>query len=349
MRRTVIHPALAVVLILSSGVLAGKQKAKAPETPRIISLVVEPSALDAGKGYALLPKVEELTENDAAVFYSRAAQALPATINVDELADWRKMPLSQLPQARIQAVLQQAQTSLDLVGQGARCKGGNWPPFVPGTLPPNLTEYRQLAFLLCIQARLEIAQGQYDKAIGTIRTGLAMSKHIGEAPTIIQGMTGIAEATLMLRSVEDLAQVKGSPNLCPALHALPRPLVNVEVPIASELKYLETSKQYNALTRPVMRNQLEASHQRVRVTMNRLEGDVAAVQCVEALRHYAAAHNGQLPKQLSEIAGVQVPTNPGTGKPLAYRYDGSKAVLEASAPKGGTPRDSTRYEITVAR
>jgi hypothetical protein len=135
----------------------------------------------------------------------------------------------------------------------------------------------------------------------------------------------------------------------PALHVLPHPLVNIEVPIASELKYLETSTQYNALTRSVMRNQLDASHQRVRVTMNRLEGDVAALQCLEALRHYAASHSGQLPKQLSEITGVQVPADPGTGKPFAYRYDGSKAVLEVSAPKGGTPRDSTRYEITVAR
>jgi len=76
---------------------------------------------------------------------------------------------------------------------------------------------------------------------------------------------------------------------------------------------------------------------------------VAALQCVEALRHYAASHRGQLPQQLSEITGVQVPVDPGTGKPFAYRYDGSKAVLEVSAPKGGTPRDSTRYEITVAR
>jgi hypothetical protein len=118
MRRTVIHSALAVALILSSGVQGCKQKAKAPESPRIVSLVIEPSALDAGKNYALLLKADELTANDAAVLYSEAAQALPAEIDV-AVADGRKMPLSQLPQARIQAVLQQAQASLDLVGQGS--------------------------------------------------------------------------------------------------------------------------------------------------------------------------------------------------------------------------------------
>jgi len=349
MRHSTVSLILAVALILSSRVQASKQASKAPESPRVVSLVIEPSAIDPQKSYALVLKAEELTEGDAAALYSKAVQALPAKMDVNQLADWRKMPLSQLPKDQVETVLQQAQSSLDLVSQGAKCKNCNWPAFVPGTMVASLSEYRQLAFLLCLKARLQIAQGQYDKAIETIRTGLAMAKHIGEAPTIIQGMTGIAIATQMLRPVEDLAQVKGSPNLYPALSALPRPLVNIELPISSELKSLESSKQYNALTRGVMRDQLEESHKRVRVTAHRLDGDVAALQCVEALRHYAASHNGQLPKQLSEVTEAQVPEDPASGKPFEYRYDGSKAVLEVSVPKGGTPRDSTRYEITVVR
>ena len=183
---------------------------------------------------------------DGASFYSKAAQGLPAGPAVKQLGDWTKMPLRDLPQAQVQAVLQQAKGNLDLVGQGAKCKSCNWPPFVPGSMPANLSEYRQLTFLLCLKARLEIAQGQYDKAVETIRTGLAMSRHIGEAPTIIQGMTGIAMAAVMLRPMEDLAQTKGSPNLYAALHALPRPAVNIEVAIASELKTLDSSTQYSA-------------------------------------------------------------------------------------------------------
>ena len=296
-----------------------------------------------------MPKAEELTDGDGASFYAKAAQGLPVSPDTKQLLEWRKLPLRDLPQAQVQAALQRAKTNLDLVNQGAKCKGCNWPPFVPGTMPANLTEYRQLTFLLCLKARLEIAKEQYDKALETVRVGLTMSKHVGEAPTIVQGMTGIAMASLMLQPVEDLAQTKGSPNLYPALLALPRPLVNIEVPIAAEIKNLESSKQYNALTRGLMRDQLEASHKRVRVTASRLDGDVAALECVEALRHYAASHNGQLPKQLSEVTEVPTPQDPLSGKPFAYRYDGSKAVLEVSVPKGGTPRDSTRYEITVAR
>jgi len=349
MKRSIIHLTLAVVLVLSSCVHAGKQGTKAPESPRMIRVAIAPSALNAQKSYTLLPKAEELTEQDGAVLYNQAVQALPAQMNTKQLSEWRSMPLSQLPQAQVQALLQQAQASLDLVGRGTKCRSCQWPPFVPGTMPANLPEYRQLAFLLCVKARLEVAQGEYDKAIDTIRTGLAMSKHLGEAPTIIQGITGIATAALMLRPLEDLAQVKGGPNLCSALQALPRPLVNIEVPIAAEVKNLDTSSQYNALTRSVMRRQLEESHQKVRVTMTRLDGDVVAWQGIEALRHYAAAHEGRLPKQLSEVSEARIPNDPATGKPLAYRYDGAKAILEVSVPKGGTPRDSARYEITVAR
>jgi hypothetical protein len=349
MRRSVIHVVVTVALVLSSHAHAGRQASKAPDSPRAISLAIEPAALNAQKAYTLAPKAEDLTDGDGASFYAKAAQGLPTSPDTKQLAEWRKLPLRDLPQAQVQAALQRAKTNLDLLSQGAKCHGCNWPPFVPGTMPANLTEYRQLTFLLCLKARLEIAQGQYDRAIETIRTGLTMSKHVGEAPTIIQGMTGIAIASLMLQPVEDLAQTKGGPNLYPALLALPRPLVDMEVPIAAEIKNLESSKQYNALTRGLMRDQLEASYNRVRVTASRLDGDVAALQCVEALRHYAASHKGQLPKQLSEIADAKVPDDPIRGKPFVYRYDGSKAVLEVSVPKGGTPRDSTRYEITVAR
>jgi hypothetical protein len=350
MRRSIIHLIVAVALVLSSRVQAGKkQVSKAPESPRVTSLAIAPSALNPQKGYALMPKAEELTDGDGASFYAKAAQGLPAGPDTRQLGEWRKLPLRDLPQAQVQAALQQVKTNLDLVSQGAKCKGCNWPPFVPGTMPANLTEYRQLTFLLCLKARLQIAQGQYDPAIETIRTGLAMSRHVGEAPTIIQGMVGIAMAAVMLRPMEDLAQTKGSPNLYSALHTLHRPLVDMEVPISSELKNLESSEQYNSLVRSAMRSQLDKSHQGVRVTMHRLDAQVAALQGVEALCHYAASHNGQLPKQLSEIPDAPVPEDPVSGKPFTYQCDGSKAVLEESIPKDASPSGSTRYEITVAR
>jgi hypothetical protein len=70
-------------------------------------------------------------------------------------------------------------------------------------------------------------------------------------------------------------------------------------------------------------------------------------QCIEALRLYAAAHEGKFPKELSRITEVPVPNDPVMQKPFVYRCTGSDAVLEAPAPEGATERDAIRYELSL--
>ena len=347
MRPSLAHFVLAAIVIC--GVAQAKDGSGG--APRVTALVITPARIDAGRSpLTLLLRPEELTDGDGAAFYNKAVRALPATLEKGQLSYWIKEPLDnlRLDQAEAQALLQQAQASLDLVGQGTRCKSCRWPPFVPGTMPPNLTEYRLLGDLVHLKARLEILQLQYDQAATTIRTGLAMAKHVGEAPTVMQGMVGVAIASLLLRSVEDWSQTKDAPNLYPALHALPRPLIDMDVPMSTELKNLETNTQYNRLVKGMMRRQLEGSFVAVRRLMNRLDGNVAALECIEVLRHFAAGHDGRLPAQLSEITDLQVPNDPATEKPFAYRTEGPKAILEVAPPKDGTPREALRYEVTVA-
>jgi hypothetical protein len=87
--------------------------------------------------------------------------------------------------------------------------------------------------------------------------------------------------------------------------------------------------------------------QACRETQTRLERDVAALRVIEALRMYAASHDGQLPKTLSDVTAVPIPPNPATGKPFVYRLDGTTAVLELpSSDKLRSP--SRRYEIQIA-
>ena len=144
----------------------------------------------------------------------------------------------------------------------------------------------------------------------------------------------------MLLPIQDLGQVRSTPNLYPAIHSLPHPLVDMEVSISSD--------HPPWLLRMRMKREIEESYEKTRVLMRRLDAGVAALECIEAMRHFAAGHDGQLPAQLSEILDLQVPNDPATGKPFAYQVEGSKALLETSIPKSGDPRDSTRYEITVA-
>jgi len=82
----------------------------------------------------------------------------------------------------------------------------------------------------------------------------------------------------------------------------------------------------------------------------RNERSFAMLRTIEALRMYAAAHDGRGPKRLEDITEVPVPSDPLTGKPLIYRADGDTAVLEAPLPTGMAQQHyGMRYEITFAR
>jgi hypothetical protein len=74
----------------------------------------------------------------------------------------------------------------------------------------------------------------------------------------------------------------------------------------------------------------------------------AAIRVIEALRIYAANHNGELPSTLDDIKEVPVPLNPITGKPFPYHLEGKTAVLDAD-DGGLTNWSHPQYRVTVAK
>jgi hypothetical protein len=94
---------------------------------------------------------------------------------------------------------------------------------------------------------------------------------------------------------------------------------------------------------------------KVAVATNRLERRVDALRSIEALRMYAAAHEGRLPDKLTDITEVPVPKDPGTGQSFQYRRDNQKATLIAPPLKvrssGKAPIGATgqRYRLTMTR
>ena len=110
------------------------------------------------------------------------------------------------------------------------------------------------------------------------------------------------------------------------------------------------SKPLAGMTRAQFESALarsKASCDRVRIFAQRLDANWAAVQCVESLRSYAAAHGGQLPQTLAEITELSVPKDPISGAAFRYTRTGATAVLESATPAGGGAEDVTRYEITI--
>jgi hypothetical protein len=64
----------------------------------------------------------------------------------------------------------------------------------------------------------------------------------------------------------------------------------------------------------------------------RLERQLDLLQCLEAIRLYAAAHDGAFPPSLDAIVDAPPPLDPSTGKPFAYTVTGGTATLEALVP-----------------
>jgi hypothetical protein len=72
--------------------------------------------------------------------------------------------------------------------------------------------------------------------------------------------------------------------------------------------------------------------QNVKQAEARMSRNIAALEVLEALRIYAAAHEGRLPESLSDITEVPVPLDPFRGEPFHYVRDGNSAKLESPFP-----------------
>jgi hypothetical protein len=77
----------------------------------------------------------------------------------------------------------------------------------------------------------------------------------------------------------------------------------------------------------------------------RTDRHIAALRVIEALRLYAAAHDGQLPESLDQIKEVPVPEDPATGEPFIYRAADSAAILHGL--RADLPPPGLSYRITI--
>src|SRR5665213_249037 len=75
-----------------------------------------------------------------------------------------------------------------------------------------------------------------------------------------------------------------------------------------------------------VKESIGATYVKVYTVVGRTDRRFAALECVEALRMYAA-QNGKWPAALADAADVPVPMDPMTGKPFEYRVEENKAVL----------------------
>jgi hypothetical protein len=224
-------------------ILATPAIAEAPPQPEPIRLKARPAAeAKPALKYQLVPELKDMTHGNGATQYYRTFS--PEWLSHRRQKDWDKfpdyltMPLQELPREKLQWLLTyNPLKELDIASRKESCDWDLTDRLRQdgiGLLLPDMQGFREFGTLLAVKARLQIAEGQYDKAVYTLQTGFMLAKRIGEAPTLICHLVGTAISQILLGPVEDLIQAADGPNLYWALADLPHPLIDMRRSLQSE-------------------------------------------------------------------------------------------------------------------
>lgn len=97
---------------------------------------------------------------------------------------------------------------------------------------------RNAGRMLCLKARLELADGRFEDATNTLTVGIAMCRHLGSEPLLITYLLSKAVLDQLLSVAESAMTVPTSPNLFWALTSLPNPVIEFEPAASCEVDNL---------------------------------------------------------------------------------------------------------------
>jgi hypothetical protein len=456
---------LAILIAIACCAIPCPAQQQAEQSETLFRLSVSPaSAPKPALKYLLLPELEEMNPGNPIQNYLKCSLEEYHFLFDKEQFDRREkllaMPLDSLP---VNELRQHGQSALTRLDKAARLDNPDWQILLKlkadglGTLLPDVQQMRALSRALNVRFRGEIAIGNFDAAIKSAKTMFAMSRHMGEHPTLIGNLVGMAIATEAIGSIDEMLAQPGSPNLYWALTNLPDPLIACDQGRAGERLIVGTVFNDLKTDRPMtpnelkrfidpldalldvgapakpgkrIRNLLQArakdsakvaaararviesgipekavtsfpieqlllldeklecavrfddatkimnfpawqfealvekakpyaepalfadallpGQNNVRRAKARLEQRIALLRSVEALRIYAAEHNGAFPAKLLDCS-VPVPDDPFTGKPFKYELSGKTAHLRGTPPKAEAKNAIFRlhYELTL--
>lgn len=235
---------------------AAQPPAPPPDRALTKTLVVSPAAAPRpALRFELLPRPSAKSAGNAAIAYHRAIASRPAaetdpakaTAAQDKFDKWIAADLDTFPAADVTAHLAGFAASFRELDRGGLSTGCDW-ELLPrlkaegvALLLPELQPQRELARALALRTRLELAGGRFDAAEKSLRTGFQLAKHVGEGPTLINLLVGLAIQATFLDRVDDWVARPGSPNLYWALTALPAPLIDPRPAFDGETLFVDTA------------------------------------------------------------------------------------------------------------
>src|SRR5947208_513842 len=214
-----------------------------------VKLALKPTAAPVpALKYHLLPELQDQTPGNAVLLYYRAFS--PEWMDhrrqpelYDKASGATNTPLADLPREELRWLLRYRM--LQEVGLAARREFCDWSISDRvrkehiGLLLPDIQAFREIGTLLAARARLEMAEGHFDKACYSLQTGFAIARHLNEGPTLIGSLVGAAITGILCKQVEDMVQAPGSPNLYWALTGIPARFIDLRKPLQTEKSLLE--------------------------------------------------------------------------------------------------------------
>jgi len=205
-----------------------------PET--LIRLSVTPApAPKPSLRYRLLPELKDLNPGNPIQGYMKCMMEQQRFFFDREAFQRRDklllMPLEEVPAQELE---EYGRSALSQADRAARLDSPDWQILLKlkadgiNTLLPDVQQIRSLARALQVRMRSEVAQGWFDDALRTAQTLFAMTRHLGEHPTLIGDLVGIAIAFETIGPLEEMLEQPGCPNLYWALATLPTPLVPLD-------------------------------------------------------------------------------------------------------------------------
>ncbi len=198
---------------LAAGAVPGRAEPTVTPTETVIRLTVQPMpAPKPALRYLLLPELKEMTPGNPIPNYLRTL--FDQDFSADRESISREALLRADRAARMDKPDWQILPRLKTDGIG---------------LPiPDVQRMRQLAADLQARFRDEIAKRRFDDALRTAKTMFALSRHMGEHPTLIGDLVAMAIANVTIVPLEEMLEQPGCPNLYWALTNLPNPLISLD-------------------------------------------------------------------------------------------------------------------------
>jgi hypothetical protein len=219
---------------------------------RVIELTITPAgAPTPALKYPLLPPLPEQQPQDAVLIYARmfAMGFGPSPTNdVDrELLDkYLNAPLSEFSVKEARGLLERNVVRDGWLSNAAMCRDCSWQlplgakPFF-AILLPELHPLRQQAWFLALKTKIQIAEGDADGAMESIRVGYSVARQVAAGPTLIHAMVGVSIAGAFSERAAELGTLPDAPNLYWSLTQLPRPLFDTSNALATEMYCMEMS------------------------------------------------------------------------------------------------------------